>query len=275
MSFTKEQVPLAAQKQLSADERYAERGARLVREFNCRGCHVVGEQGGAIQAVVRSQLEATGVDELTARSQTVAFSPPLLYNAGAKIGEGARVQTDWLHDFLSDPSRKVRPWVNLRMPTFEFGEDQLNTVTRYFAALDKVPFPYDPKPPADAAMVAAGQDLFNRWQCVKCHVVAGKLPNQPPENMAPDLAEVPRRLRAGWLHEWLADPGRIQPGTRMPANFPKDAGENAYPDILGGDQQKQIQAVTQYLLTLGRGEGAAPARARAAEAAAPTGSTRR
>ena len=277
MSFTKEQVPLAAQKQLSADERYMERGARLVRDKNCRGCHVLGEQGGSIRAIVADQLEAQGLDTLTARTQTVAFSPPLLYNADAKIGEGARVQTDWLHGFLSDPSHKIRPWVELRMPTFEFTEDELNVLTRYFAAMDKVSYPYSAKPQPDPTLVAAGRDLFGRWQCVKCHVVAGKLPNQPPENMAPDLANVPRRLRAEWLHPWLADPGKIQPGTRMPANFPKDAAENAYPEVLGGDQAKQIEAVTQYLMTLGQGTAASsssaapPARATTAGQATSAG----
>ena len=128
-------------------------------------------------------------------------------------------------------------------------------------------------------MIAAGRDLFGRWQCVKCHVVNGKLPNQPPENMAPDLGNVPHRLRAEWLRPWLADPGRIQPGTRMPANFPKDPAENAYPEILGGDQAKQIEAVTQYLMTLGKGAAARtpaspapPARATAAgQATSPGG----
>ena len=69
--------------------------------------------------------------------------------------------------------------------------------------------------------------------------------------MAPDLAKVPQRLRAAWLDQWLADPGRIAPGTRMPSNFPTDPSENAYPDVLGGDQKKQIEAVRSYLLTLG------------------------
>jgi cytochrome c2 len=269
MSFSKEQVPLAAQKQLTADEKYVERGARLVRNLNCRACHVIGDQGGAIREIVRDQLEATGVDSLTARSQTVAFSPPTLYNAEAKVGEGARVQTPWLHGFLSDPSHKIRPWVNLRMPTFEFTEEDLNTVTRYFAAMDNAPYPYDPRPAPDPAMVAAGRELFGRWQCVKCHVVAGKLPDQPPENMAPDLANVPQRLRAQWLPVWLADPGRIQPGTRMPSNFPKNAAENASPDVLGGDQQKQIEAVTQYLMTLGPGTAAPPPPPRSAQSPRP------
>jgi len=255
MSLSKEQVPLAAQKQLSADDRVVERGRRLVRQWNCQGCHQIGEKGGTIRAVVEDQLESSGGEVIQAQ----ALSPPMLYNAKSKIGEGARVHTDWLHDFLKDPSNKIRPWLHLRMPTFEFTEEELNGLTQYFAAQDKVPYPYEPKPQIDATLVAAGRNLFDKWQCVKCHVVAGKLPNQDPANMAPDLANVPSRLRAEWLSHWLADPGRIQPGTRMPSNFPVDAAENAYPEILGGDQKKQIEAVRAYLLTLGKGGAAARA----------------
>jgi cytochrome c2 len=247
LSFTKEQVPLAAQKQLSADERYVERGRRLVRNLNCQGCHVVGK-GGTIRAVVEDQLESSGGEVLQAQ----ALSPPILYNEKSKIGEGARVHTAWLHGFLANPANHVRPWLQIRMPTFDFTEEDLNTITHYFAAQDGVAYPYEPKPVVEAAAVTAGKDLFGRWQCVKCHVVAGKLPNQEPANMAPDLANVPTRLRAAWLSRWLADPGQIMPGTRMPANFPVDPRENAYPEILGGDATRQIEAVRAYLLTLGR-----------------------
>jgi len=253
LSLSKEQIPLAAQKQLSADERYVEKGRRLVRNFNCQGCHQIGEKGGDIKAVVASHLEAAGVDSASIPSQAMGLSPPLLYNAAARIGEGSRVQTPWLHEFLKDPSRKIRPWLDLRMPTFELSEDDLNTLTRFFAAMDGVTYPYDPKPTLDPAMVATGHDLFNKWQCIKCHVVAGKLPDQDPSNMAPDLADVPVRLRAEWLTKWLADPGHIQPGTKMPANFPENPEENAFPEILGGDQKLQIEAVRSYLLTLGPG----------------------
>jgi len=255
LSFTKEQVPLAAQKQLSADERYVERGRRIVRDFNCQGCHQIGERGGAIRAVIKDNIVKAGGDELT----TVALSPPMLYNEKSKIGEGARVHTDWLHGFLHDPSNKIRPWLDIRMPSFEFDEEQLNAISRYFAAQDKVEYPYEPAPVADAAMIAAGHDLFTKWQCVKCHVVGGKLPDQEPANMAPDLMKVPQRLRAGWLAKWLANPGSIQPGTRMPANFPENAAENAYPEHFGGDQKKQIEAVRAYLLSLGGPERSAPA----------------
>jgi mono/diheme cytochrome c family protein len=247
LSFTKEQVPLAAQRQLSADERYVERGLRLVRNYNCRGCHQLGETGGTIRAVVQNQLETSGGDVFQAQ----ALSPPMLYNPQTKIGEGARVQTPWLHSFLRDPSKKIRPWLDLRMPTFEFSDEEINAITRFFAAMDKVPYPYEPKPQLDPKMIASGHDLFTRWQCVKCHVVAGKLPNQEPANMAPDLANVPSRLRAEWLPHWLADPQKIIPGTRMPSNFPEKPEENAYPEVFGGDQKMQIEAVRSYLLTLG------------------------
>jgi len=247
MSLSKEQVPLAAQKQLGADEKHAEEALRLVREYNCRGCHVVGASGGSIREIIKDQLETSGGDVL----QAVALSAPMLYNAESRIGEGSRVQSDWLQGFLADPSNKVRPWLNLRMPTFHFTQDQLNTITRGFASMDKVPYPYGTWPEQDATLLAAGHDLFTRWQCNKCHVVAGKLPDQEPANMAPDLAKVPTRLRPDWLVVWLTDPGHVQPGTRMPMAFPVNPEENAFPDVLGGDQKKQIEAMRQYLLTLG------------------------
>ncbi len=249
MSMTKEVVPLVAQKQLSAEEKLVERGRRLVRNFNCQGCHQVGDKGGAIKAMITDRLETSGGDAL----QAVALSPPMLYNDKSKIGEGARVQTPWLHGFLQDPSNHIRPWLEVRMPTFGFTEDQTNAITQYFASLDKVSYPYEAKPTSDPTMVAAGKQLFEKWQCVKCHVVSGKLPNQEPANMAPDLAKVPSRLRADWIERWLTEPTKIQPGTRMPTNFPTDPSENAFPEILGGDQKKQIEAVRSYLLTLGPG----------------------
>jgi cytochrome c2 len=247
LSFTKEQMPLAAQRLQGPEDRYVQKGARMVWDFNCQGCHQIGEEPGGFKAIVETQLEQEGREAFEA----VGLSPPQLYNAAARMGEGSRVHTQWLHDFLQDPSQTIRPWLEVRMPTFSFTDEEANTLTHYFAALDRVPFPVAPRPALDATMVAHGRELFARWQCVKCHVVAGKLPDQDPSNMAPDLANVPQRLRADWLTQWLADPGRVQPGTRMPANFPANPAENAYPEILGGDQKQQVDAVRQYLLTLG------------------------
>jgi cbb3-type cytochrome oxidase cytochrome c subunit len=71
--------------------------------------------------------------------------------------------------------------------------------------------------------------------------------------MAPDLARARARLRPGWIKSWLKDPQRIVPGTRMPQNFPERPEDNVYSDILGGEQKAQIEAVTQFLLSLDHG----------------------
>ncbi len=249
MSFTKEQIPAAARKVLDAEERHVQAGQRLIRDKNCEGCHTLGAYGGAIEAVIEDRLVRAGGDAF----QASALAPPMLYNYESKIGEGARVHSDWLHDFLRDPSTKIRPWLEIRMPTFDFTDEELNLLTRYFASLDRVQYPVAPTPERNAEMIRVGADLFERWQCVRCHVVAGKLPDQVPANMAPDLALVTERLRPAWLTEWLRDPARILPGTNMPTNFPENPEENAFPEILGGDQDEQIEAVRQYLLTLGAG----------------------
>ena len=48
--------------------------------------------------------------------------------------EGARVQPDWLYAFLRGPIT-IRPWLNVRMPTFGLDDRNLNGVIRYFGAV--------------------------------------------------------------------------------------------------------------------------------------------
>ncbi|MCZ7627010.1 MAG: hypothetical protein M5R38_15695 [Candidatus Methylomirabilis sp.] len=55
-----------------------------------------------------------------------------------------------------------------------------------------------------------------------------------------------RRLRPVWIGKWLKDPQKIQPGTKMPSYFP--GGPD---DILKGNEDRQIQAITEYLMHLG------------------------
>ncbi len=259
MSFTKEQVPARRpEAALGRRARTWRRAGASCANYNCQGCHQIGAKGGTIRAVIEDQLESSGGDVLQAQ----ALSPPMLYNEKSKIGEGARVHTDWLHGFLADPSNHIRPWLQLRMPTFEFTEEQLNTITRYFAAQDRVPYPYEPKPAVDARRWwRRARTSSSKWQCVKCHVVAGKLPNQDPANMAPDLANVPRRLRADWLvavaRRSRAHPARHAHARELPRGLRR---RTPIPEILGGDQKKQIEAVRAYLLTLGKGGATASTR---------------
>ena len=62
--------------------------------------------------------------------------PPPLHH------EGEKVQTDWLHDFLMDPTL-IRPAAVLRMPNFHMSSDEASKLVDYFAAKSNAEFPYE------------------------------------------------------------------------------------------------------------------------------------
>ena len=55
------------------------------------------------------------------------LAPPLL------TPEGAKVQPDWLYAFLQAPIT-IRPWLNVRMPTFGLDDGRWNAIIDYFEA---------------------------------------------------------------------------------------------------------------------------------------------
>ncbi len=69
-------------------------------------------------------------------SDAWGFVPPPL------IGEGEKVQTRWLHDFLLEPFA-IRPAAVLRMPKFHMTSDEAQAIVHHFAALDNVDYPYE------------------------------------------------------------------------------------------------------------------------------------
>jgi mono/diheme cytochrome c family protein len=188
-----------------------EAGRRIVKDFNCQGCHILEDKGGGIR------------EAMTLNKIDLALAPPIIR------GEGAKVQSDWLFSFLNSPrSGQIRPWLKVRMPTFDFNPDQLNGLTSYFASLDKARFPFENRVEAlDARSRAAGAKTFEALKCAQCHptsqdafqlaLKAGKT----PADLAPILAAAHTRLRYEWIADWIKRPEEWMPGTRMPTNFPK------------------------------------------------------
>ena len=70
------------------------------------------------------------------------------------VGEGKKVQTDWLHDFLLDP-HPIRPAVVLRMPKFNMSPAEATKLVNYFAAVDGADYPYDFDPRTRESYLAA------------------------------------------------------------------------------------------------------------------------
>ncbi len=106
MSFQREIQP--AQAHAGEDRRAATsstQGRNLVQRRNCVGCHIIEGDGGDYLKLVADP----------------SLGPPML------TPEGARVQPDWLYAFLRGPIT-IRPWLDVRMPTFGLDDRNLNGV---------------------------------------------------------------------------------------------------------------------------------------------------
>jgi mono/diheme cytochrome c family protein len=226
MSFQREIQPPAALPARSARYDYQVAGRTLVHRRNCVGCHIIEGDGGDFVKLVAEP----------------SLGPPML------TPEGARVQPDWLYAFLRGPIQ-IRPWINVRMPTFGLDDPSLNGVIRYFGAVSNTIGPFQTHEVVRTASTneAVGKQLFELLKCQQCHVLGAIPKDQPTANLAPDLRMAPERLNADWILEWLKKPSDILPGTRMPAFWP-DYPKSFYPH-LGGNAEAQIQAIRDHLLT--------------------------
>jgi mono/diheme cytochrome c family protein len=208
-----------------------EAGRKLVSYYNCINCHQIEEIGGSIKAVLDDE----------------AMAPPYL------LPEGSKVQENWLHDFLKMPT-PIRPWLNIRMPSFQLTDQEITTISKYFLALHSKELElrdYQPTQP-DPKYLSVGKTLFNDLQCLSCHYT-GRVPEgKTPADLAPNLALSKTRLKPEWIAEWIARPDSIQPGTRMPNFFPDLNEKSPYSDELNGDTREQIKAIRDYVNSLGK-----------------------
>ena len=229
MSFQRDVQPKVAQVPRSARKDATIDGRNLVRRRNCVACHEIEGDGGDYRALVEDP----------------SLAPPLL------TPEGAKVQPDWLYAFLRGPIT-IRPWLDVRMPTFGLDDPHWNNVLDYFAAISDAVGPFRThETVADATATTTGEELFELLRCQQCHVLDTIPEDQDVANLAPDLRMGTERLQADWILDWLIDPLGIQPGTRMPTFWTEYPG-SFYPQF-DQDGVAQIQSIRDYLLTLSGG----------------------
>jgi cytochrome c2 len=204
-----------------------EKGRRIITKLNCRGCHLIEDQGGSI----RGMYEDEGTD--------ISMVPPNLRK------EGAKLQVGWFRDYLLDV-RPIRPWLRIRMPSYRWTDEDLGDVISYFNAKEGQAFPFE----AAGTRVLKGNDLvqakalFDKLRCQNCHLLGGKFPPDL-DSAAPDLYQVHARLKPDWVVEWLKNPDDLMPGTRMPGFWPQ--GVSPMPQYFQGDSQRQQEALRDYL----------------------------
>ena len=188
-----------------------QRGWWVVKKYNCMGCHqfIPGQK--------------TILMELPQYRENPEQLPPKL------LTEGARVDPEWLRRFLSNPSLSnsdtnrngVRPYLNVRMPTFSFSDNELRTLVRFFQALSQQPMPYIPEqvPVLTSKETDMARSLFSSTAapCLKCHATGD--PQHDKIATAPNFLLAKERLKPDWAERWVLDPQAISPGTSMPSGL--------------------------------------------------------
>jgi mono/diheme cytochrome c family protein len=225
---TSEVVPLAGVKRYTAGEAIYNDGMKVAGKYNCMGCH---------------QIDGLRGDILRGYEDDINQGPPRLVN------EGHRVQTDWLYHFLGNV-QPIRPWLKIRMPSFNLSTEEKNKIIAGFQQGAKQPTFEEPEELVvwEAGEKEAAQKLWNSYNCVSCHSI-GFTKDTP---QAPNLHLASKRLRPTWIKKWLTNPQAILPGTIMPSFWGDDGKTPVDPSILGGDADKQIAALTKFVIELGK-----------------------
>ncbi|MGB9072085.1 MAG: cytochrome c [Terriglobales bacterium] len=204
-------LPAAYQYQPLDYRRDIQEGWWVVKKYNCMGCH---------QFIPGQPTALMGMQHYQEAQEQL---PPKL------LTEGARVNPQWLLRFLSNPSLSesdtnrngVRSYLQVRMPTFSFSENELGKLVRFFAALSRQPFPYIPEPAttltAKETDMARGLFSSTAAPCLKCHATGDAAHDRTAT--APNFLLARERLKPDWVERWIIDPQAISPGTAMPSGL--------------------------------------------------------
>ena len=180
----------------------------VVRKYNCMGCHHV-------------HVGQTTVFDTLPRYQDPDWKdqkPPTL------IGEGARVNPEWLMRFLNNPALSdtdtnrdgVRQYLHARMPTFSFSDGEIRKLVRFFEALSSQaePFIAQQLEPLTDQERGMARPLFTSEgaPCLKCHMTGD--PKHDAHATAPNFTVAKERLKPGWTKRWMLDPAMMSPAPR-------------------------------------------------------------
>ncbi|MCI0355900.1 MAG: c-type cytochrome [Acidobacteria bacterium] len=231
------------------DRKDVQEGWWLVKKYNCMGCHqFLPGQDTTLMNMARYQ-------DPDWREQL----PPKL------LTQGARVDPNWLLRFLSNPALSesdlhrngVRPYLRARMPTFNFSDNELRKLVRFFQALAKQAQPYIPPrlDPLSSQEMDMARSLFTSAAapCLKCHATGD--PAHDRTATAPNFLLVKERLKPGWTERWMIDPANISPGTSMPSGLFRREGEQwvfngPVPPSFNGYSKDHTKLLVRYMFQL-------------------------
>ena len=220
----------------------------VVRKYNCMGCHQVHVGQTTVFMTLPRYQDPDWKDQ----------RPPTL------IGEGARVNPDWLMRFLNNPSLTddpkemdrdgVRRYLKARMPTFYFSDGEIQKLVRFFAAMSSQAAPYiaDKLEPLSDPERTMARQLFTSEgaPCLKCHATGD--PKHDARATAPNFLLAKERLKPGWARRWMLDPAMMSPGTAMPSGLFRPEGDRMVfagptPASFNGYNKDHAELLVRYM----------------------------
>jgi cytochrome c2 len=209
-----------------ADNAVVEAGNRLVGRYGCYGCHEI--YGMEAQPRVGPEL-TTYADK---RPWEMAFGDvPLVKKRDHIITpierlinfyqDGKLIEESW-EGWTFGKMKNARMYATDRiiqqMPNFGFSDanaSALLVLLRSFTD-ERMLASFISTPGEQEALRVAGMGLFEKYNCLGCHHVAGQ-----GGNIAPNLAYEGSKVRGEWLLSFLKQPHKIRPlvQARMPS-FP-------------------------------------------------------
>ena len=182
----------------------------------CNECHEgQSHLDGApvFSAAKRTMIESGcfGCHEIKGYTDLARIGPELAHiNAKASPG--------WVYRWVKDP-RDYNP--RTRMPNFKFSDDQAEAVTAYLVdASAKSGFAV-PRGASAGGNAGRGKMLFMSVGCLACHTLGENTKVRETRgtsyDIAPELTRVGSKVSADWIYDWIRNPRRYNPTTRMPS----------------------------------------------------------
>jgi mono/diheme cytochrome c family protein len=209
-----------------ADSNVVEEGKRLIGRYGCYGCH----ESTGMEAQPRIGPELTTYadkrpaemafgDVPLAKKKDHIISP--IERLIALYHDGRRIEESW-EGWTFGKMKQARMYATDRivqqMPNFGFSDENAAALLVFLRSFtdERLPASYVSTPTEVEAVRLAGMGLFEKYNCLGCHHVAGQ-----GGTIAPNLAYEGSKARGDWLLSFLKQPHQIRPlmQARMPT-FP-------------------------------------------------------
>ena len=155
---------------------------------------------------------------------------------------GAKLLPAALDRILFHNELRIRPYIASRMPGFS--PEKLKDFPGLLASADAAAIAGNPPAVVTPHAEKEGWKLVGvkGLGCINCHGARGAKSIGVP---GADLTVMRERVRPEWFRRWMADPGKLVPGTRMPSFW--NEGKSSLVEIAGGAFDPQVNAIWTYL----------------------------